>query len=40
MTKYRPEIDGLRTLAVFAVILFHLNSKMRKSNNKIISFKN
>ncbi len=26
MTKYRPEIDGLRTLAVFAVILFHLNA--------------
>lgn len=26
MTKYRPEIDGLRAVAVVAVILFHLNS--------------
>lgn len=26
MTKYRPEIDGLRTIAVVAVIIFHLNS--------------
>ncbi len=27
---YRPEIDGLRTLAVTAVIIFHLNSHMLK----------
>ncbi|MNK48600.1 O-acetyltransferase OatA [compost metagenome] len=26
MNKYRPEIDGLRTVAVIAVIIFHLNS--------------
>jgi peptidoglycan/LPS O-acetylase OafA/YrhL len=26
MTQYRPEIDGLRTVAVLAVIIFHLNS--------------
>jgi len=26
MTKYRPEIDGLRTIAVVVVIIFHLNS--------------
>ncbi|GEP51444.1 hypothetical protein FNO01nite_21160 [Flavobacterium noncentrifugens] len=26
MTKYRPEIDGLRAVAVVAVVLFHLNS--------------
>ena len=26
MTRYRPEIDGLRAVAVVAVILFHLNS--------------
>ena len=25
--KYRPEIDGLRTVAVLAVIIFHLDSK-------------
>jgi len=24
-TKYRPEIDGLRAVAVVAVILFHTN---------------
>jgi len=24
--KYRPEIDGLRTAAVFAVIIYHINS--------------
>ena len=23
--KYRPEVDGLRTIAVFAVIFFHFN---------------
>ncbi|MCC6702305.1 MAG: acyltransferase [Fluviicola sp.] len=28
MTFYRPEIDGLRTVAVIAVILFHLNSNI------------
>lgn len=28
MTKYRPEIDGLRTIAVFSVIIFHLNSSL------------
>lgn len=26
MTKYRPEIDGLITIAVVAVIIFHINS--------------
>ena len=25
MIKYRPEIDGLRTVAVISVILFHLD---------------
>ena len=30
MIKYRPEIDGLRTIAVFAVILFHLNPELLK----------
>lgn len=26
--KYRPEIDGLRALAIIPVILFHLNNKI------------
>ena len=28
MTNYRPEIDGLRTVAVLAVIIFHLDSNL------------
>ena len=29
--KYRPEIDGLRGLAIFAVIIFHLNKDILTS---------
>lgn len=28
--KYQPEIDGLRTIAVLAVVLFHLNPESLK----------
>ncbi len=28
MTKYRPEIDGLRALAVILVIFFHAGSEL------------
>ena len=30
--KYRPEIDGLRAIAVISVVIFHADFKIRFDN--------
>ena len=32
--KYRPEIDGLRAIAVISVVIFHADFKINFDNNE------